>query len=298
MKLKKILDYLKCPHCNNQKLLLKAKKELICGKCKKTFKVINGVPILIDKEHLGAQEKNQIEWFEDHYSKFSKEEYCLENWRLSMVERIFSAVKKGTVKTYLDIGCGATGYTAIEGAKRNKWLSFGIDISTEAMLRAKNLAKKQEVEDKTAFVVCSAENLPFKPEVFDYVSAVSLLEHLEKDTEAIKSISQIIRKKGWLYVCVPNTYKKMWPFLWPVYRYIDYKIGHKRHYSIEDLGKKTRAAGFRKINVFYNAHLIKLGQIILEKMRLIDDKNWWKLERKDINTGQTGIQLNAIFEKR
>ena len=298
MKLEKILNYIKCPYCNNQKLLLRTKKELICEKCKKTFKVINDIPILMNEDYLGTQEKNQIEWFEKHYSKFSKEEYCLENWRLSMLKRIFSTVNKEKVKAYLDIGCGATGYTTIEGAKRNKWLSFGADISIEAMLRAKNLAKKQGVEDLTGFVVCSAESLPFKDATFDFVSAISLLEHLENDEKVIKEVSGILEKKGSFYVCVPNTYWRMWLFLWPIYFYFDRKIGHKRHYSVEDLTKKMKKDGFEIEKVFYNGHLIKLAQLALEKLGRVNDKTWWKLEEKDINTNPISLQLNALYRKK
>lgn len=297
MKLEKILGYLQCPYCKNKKLFLKTKEKLLCEECQCNFDVVGEVPVLMKSNYLGTQEKNQAEWFENHYSQFSSENYVLENWRLSMLERVFENDFSKNVKTYLDIGCGATGYMVIEAAKRNNWLSFGIDISLEAMLRAKNLAKKQKVEDKTAFVVCSAENLPFKPGVFDYVSAISLLEHLEKDTEAIKNISRIIRRKGYLYICVPNTYKRMWPFLWPIYFYIDKWIGHKRHYAIESLTVKASKDGFALKDSFYNAHLKKLAQILMWRMHLIDEKLWWKIERSDVNNDSKGIQLNAIFKK-
>ena len=268
----------------------------MCQNCNENFEVVEDVPILIKSSCLNEQEMKQKVWFEDHYSRFSKEEYRLENWRLSMVDRIFSAVNKEEVNAYLDIGCGATGYTVIEGAKRNNWVSFGVDISLEAMLRAKALAKKEGVEKKTAFIVCSAEHLPFKENTFNYVSAISLLEHIENDEDVIMGVAKIMKEYGFFYVCVPNTYRRMWLFLWPIYRYLDYKIGHKRHYSIEELSNKM--PHYLKLKkVYYNAHLIKLLQLILGKFHLIDDKQWWVMERKDVNTDFMGIQLNAIYQK-
>jgi len=296
MKVGKLLPFLKCPYCGNIKLISK-KDSLLCPECKTNFSVVEGIPILIKEENFNEQENKQKVWFEEHYSKFSREKYQLENWRLSMIERIFSSVKKSAVKTYLDIGCGATGYTVIEAAKRNRWLSFGADISLEAMLRAKNLAKKQGVEDLTGFVVCSAESLPFKEATFDFVSAISLLEHLENDEKVIEEISGILKKKGSFYVCVPNTYWRMWPFLWPIYLYFDIQIGHKRHYSIEELRKKMAKDDFKLKDFFYNAHLKKLLQIILDKFKILDEKNWWQIERQDIGKNPMGIQLNAIFIK-
>ncbi len=297
MKLNKLITFLRCPYCHFGKLVLKRKK-IGCKQCGLDFEVIEGVPIMMKKENLNRHEQDQKAWFEKHYSEFSKEDYCLENWRLSMLERVFSAVKKRKIKTYLDIGCGATGYTAIEGAKRNGWLSFGADISLQAMLRAKSLAKKQGVEEKTGFVVCSAERLPFNRSLFEFISAISLLEHLEKDELVIKEVSALLKKKGLLYVCVPNTYLKMWPFLWPIYLYFDIKIGHKRHYSLKDLKKKMARNGLILGNFFYNGHLIKLFQIILEKLKAVDEKEWWMMENKDIGKNPMGIQLNAIFNKK
>lgn len=298
MDLAKILEFIKCPYCTDGQLYLK-NGGMCCGVCGNFFNIIEEIPILVKHEKLCLQEMKQLEWFNRHYSEFSKEHYLLENWRLSMINRIFQASFREHVKTYLDIGCGATGYTVIEAARRNKWFAFGVDISLEAMLKAKYLAKNQGVEHMTAFIVASAENLPFKPNSLDYVSAVSVLEHLEHDEKTLKGIYEIIKDRGYLYICVPNTYKRMWPFLWPIYLYLDYKIGHKRHYSIENLNMRMKNDGiFELERVFYNGHLIKLCQIIFDRLHLIDDAKWWLMENKDINKSYTGIQLNAIYRKK
>jgi len=297
MKIKRILDYIQCPYCSHKKLLLKKNEKLACEKCKSLFDIVRGVPILMKSDHFGVQEKEQLKWFDKHYSRFSSKKYKLENWRLSMLKRIFETDFSKNVKTYLDIGCGATGYTTIEAAKKLGWLSFGIDISLEAILRAKALAQKQGLEKRTAFLVCSAENLPFRSGLFDYISAISLLEHLENDERVIKGVSKVVKKKGHFYICVPNTYRSMWPFLWPIYFYLDKKIGHKRHYSIEGLTKKAKKGGFELEKLFYNGHLTKLVQLVLDKLRLISEENWWWLEEKDISQNSMGIQLNAIFKR-
>lgn len=295
MKLSKLLLFLECPLCRSS--LINKNDKLVCGQCKTSFSIIGGVPVLLENSALNEQEIKQKRWFNQHYSTFSKEEYKLENWRLSMLERIFSAVPGKRIEKYLDIGCGATGYTVIESAKKNDWLSFGIDISLEAMIRAKNLAEKEGVEGKTAFVVCSAEKLPFKKNCFDFISAISLLEHLEEDNTTISAIAEILKEKGVAYFCVPNTYKRMWLFLWPIYFYFDRQIGHKRHYAIESLNRLTKDNGFKLQKHFYNAHLAKLFALILNRLGLISEDKWWEIERNDFNLDSSGIQLNAVFEK-
>jgi len=298
MEINKLITYLQCPYCENLNLIL-CDKEIICNLCNAKYDIVDDIPILIDKKKLNEQEKNQTIWFDKHYSEFSREEYHLERWRQSMLERIFEQDYKKSIRTYLDIGCGATGYTAIEGVRRNDWICFGTDISLEAMIRAKKLAEKQDVSDKTAFVVCTAENLPFKKNIFDYISAVSVLEHLKYDKKAIENIIYTLKPEGYIYICVPNAYHRMWPFLWPIYYYNDLKIGHERHYSIELLDDYfTGKHSCKKNKVFYNGHLIKFLQLGLEKLKLIGDEKWWKIEKKDISSDKSGVQLNVIYQKK
>lgn len=297
MELKQIISFLICPACQNSKLKLKAGK-IICSNCKRSYEVVNGIPIMINKRSLSRQEMQQQKIFNSHYSYFSEKKLKLENWRLSMLKRIFDNNFCSGVKTYLDIGCGATGYTTIEAAKRNNWQAVGADISLKAMLTAKKIAKKNGVDKKTAFIVCSAENLPFRKSSFDYISAVSVLEHLDNDNKTIENIYKILKNNGYFYVCVPNSYRNIWVFLWPVYFYFDRKVGHKKHYSSKDIiNKMEKNKLFKLEKIYYNGHLIKLWQLFLEKINLIDDKYWWLLEKKDINKNPSGMQLNAIFKK-
>ncbi len=297
MKIDMMLAFLACPGCYGRNWDTEGKK-MTCRQCSRAYEIIEGVPVLIQPEALCAQEIGQMQWFDTHYAAFSGETYALENWRLSMVQRILETGFADTVKTYLDIGCGATGYTVIEAAKRKGWISWGADISLEAMVRAKRLSLKQGVEGLTGFVVCSAERLPFKEHVFDYVSAISVLEHLEHDLDTVGRIADILRKNGHCYICVPNAYKRIWFFLWPVYWYLDRRIGHKRHYSIESLSRKMGDNGFQSRDVFYNGHLIKLYQLFLEKLSRVDEKTWWDLEKKDISGCNRGLQLNAVYRRK
>ena len=124
------------------------------------------------------------------------------------------------------------------------------------------------------------------------------LEHLDNDNKTIENIYKILKNNGYFYVCVPNSYRNIWVFLWPVYFYFDRKVGHKKHYSSKDIiNKMEKNKLFKLEKIYYNGHLIKLWQLFLEKINLIDDKYWWLLEKKDINKNPSGMQLNAIFKK-
>lgn len=249
-------------------------------------------------ESLSKQELSQKNIFNHHYNKFSSTKYLLENWRQSMLNRLFNHKFVKSINSYLDIGCGATGYTVIEAAKRGIPFSFGCDISLEAIIKAKNLANLQGVSKNTAFVVSSAQNLPFKKKLFDYISLVSILEHLENDFSTIKSIYQTLKENGYLFICVPNSYQKISIFLWPFYYYTDKKLGHKLHYSLKKLNSLLTKNKFKKFYHAYNGHLKKFIQLFLVKIKINNNHLWWSLENSDINKNQSGVQLNAIYQKK
>ncbi|PIS08804.1 hypothetical protein COT75_04980 [Candidatus Beckwithbacteria bacterium CG10_big_fil_rev_8_21_14_0_10_34_10] len=295
MTIKNILKFIVCPYCH-KKLLLRS-QQLNCSSCKNIFPIIKGVPILLKKNKLNKQEIKQQEKFDYYYRQYPLT-YNLEYWQQSMLKRIFNHSFKRNIKTYLDIGCGAICYTTIEAVKRNNWLSFGVDISLEAVIKAKLLARKKGLDDKTAFLVCSAEHLPFKNNIFDYISAVSVLEHLANDKKLVNDAVRVLNKKSYLYICVPNAYKNIWPFLWPFYWLGDFRMGHQRHYSLKNLNKIMEKRGCKLIKYFYNGHLIKLVQLLLEKLHLLKGKQWWQWEKKDINLNPKGLQLNAIYQKK
>ena len=296
MKIQKLLKYLKCIHCNNEKLLLN-KSILICSKCSQSYRVIKGIPVMLMDKELSEQEQNQMNWYDNRYSKFSKDKYKLENWKLSMLNRLFNHDFKSEIKTYLDIGCGTSGYTIIEAVKKNNWITIGADISIKGLFNIKNYEEKYGLMEKVGLVVCSAENLPFKKNTFDYASAISLIEHIEDDNNVIKEICLVIAKNGYLYLTTPNTFFRIWPFFWPIYFYFDWKVGHKRHYSIERLDKTLIKNSFKRIKVIYNGHLTKIYQLLLQRYGLISDKKWWRIEKADMNNNSIALQLNAVYKK-
>ncbi|MCC6355359.1 MAG: methyltransferase domain-containing protein [Verrucomicrobiae bacterium] len=296
MDLAQLTDYIKCPSCDATRLEASPDR-ILCASCHRSYEVADGIPILTVEEHLKPHERHQIRHYDQHYSAFSATDYRLERWRESMLKRLFENGALGQVSTYLDVGCGATGYTTIEAARRKGWLAFGTDISLQAMQRARSLAEAQGVGDNTAFMVSSAARLPFRKASMDYVSAVSVLEHVEHDAVAAGYIADALRPDGSCFICVPNTYLRMWPFFWPIYWLTDFRVGHKRHYSIERLDALMSGLGMRRAWLAYNGHLEKVFQLFRERYGTISDADWWRIEDRDVNLKSIALQLNAVYRK-
>lgn len=300
MRVEDFIGLLSCPVCRGEFSI--AGDLLVCAVCGEDYNVVRNVPILIPKrieDENMKQLAHQSEWFDRHYSYFQS--YRLENWRKSMLKRVFAGLEMGgnpDGSLYLDIGVGGNGYTVIEAARKG-YTAAGTDLSIEGVLSSKKFAKAEGVEDKTFFIVCSAEYLPFKDEAFQKISSLSVLEHLYNDCMAAREIARITAPKGRVFITVPNAYKRMWFFLWPFYYYMDKKIGHLRHYSEEDLSRLFGGSSLECAEAYYNGHLLKFYQIVMERFGLIDERKWWSLEERDLlyRDNKMGVQLNAVFKK-
>lgn len=78
---------------------------------------------------------------------------------------------------------------------------------------------------------------------FDLIVAFNLLEHLEKDVEALKSWKGLLAEGGRLVLLVPN--------LPALFSPLDTALGHYRRYTKGTLERAVRAAGLRPERAFY-----------------------------------------------
>ena len=99
----------------------------------------------------------------------------------------------------LDAGCGTGGNLA--------WLSslgqvFGIDYNEIAC----SLSAK-----KSGCVIRASlpDGIPFKNEVFDLITLLDVLEHLEKDLETLRQLREKLKPGGRMLITVP-AYRHLW----------------------------------------------------------------------------------------
>ena len=58
--------------------------------------------------------------------------------------------------------------------------------------------------ERTEFVVCAAETLPFPDRSFDSASAVAVLEHLDDDAAAARELARVVAPSGRVWATVPT----------------------------------------------------------------------------------------------
>jgi SAM-dependent methyltransferase len=259
------------------------------------------VPVLLPD--ATAQHVHQQRYFDAEFGRYGA--YAIENWRRSFLQRIFPAL--GIPRSdgpYLDVGVGGSGATVIEAARAGMEAA-GCDLSLEGVLLASRHARDQGVAERTSFVVCAAERLPFDDGSFACASAVALLEHVEQEEVAVAELARVLRPGGVVWVTVPHAYRFMPPPIWPLYWVHDRRIGHKRHYTEGALAATLAAAGFEHVRTEFSGHPVKLLQVALTLVRRSfrepGSRTWWRLEELDRRAAARAlgaVQLNAVFRRR
>jgi ubiquinone/menaquinone biosynthesis C-methylase UbiE len=128
--------------------------------------------------------------------------------------------------TILDVGCG----TGLNQEMLSKFGQvFGADSSEEAI----RFSRKRNIEN---LVLSSAEALQFSDEMFDVVTALDVLEHVNDDLQALSEICRVTKPNGVVVITVPA-----YGFLWSEH---DEALHHRRRYSAHELRNKLVNAGF------------------------------------------------------
>ena len=155
------------------------------------------------------------------------------------VNRYFS--KDGAVKI-LDIGCGSG---LMLNDLKNVGKTYGMDMSDEA------IGFSKEIFDGKVEKGSLPDQLPFKAETFDLVTALDVIEHIEDDTGSVQAIHSLLAPGGMCVFTVPA-----YMFLWSGHDEVN---EHKRRYTLPELKQKLAEAGFtvEKIS-YYNTFLFPL----------------------------------------
>ena len=120
-----------------------------------------------------------------------------------LLRALLSPVRWATVKgvipfqgdgRILDVGAGSGGFLA--SMKALGWEPYGVDISPEAVQRARKLGVKMflgEVQDAS-----------YPDRFFDVITLRAVLEHVHHPVAVLQEVRRILQDQGMVYIVVPN----------------------------------------------------------------------------------------------
>jgi len=150
---------------------------------------------------------------------------------LDMIRRF---ARTNTRPQILDIGCGSG---LMLGALSEIGPTSGLDYSDDAIRFCKEIfsgvVKKGSLPDE----------VPFENGSFDLITALDVIEHIDRDVDSLKAINELLTPCGKAIITVPA-----YMFLWTNF---DELNEHKRRYTLGELEEKLSRAGFSIETITY-----------------------------------------------
>jgi SAM-dependent methyltransferase len=132
-------------------------------------------------------------------------------------------------QSFFDVGCGTGGVPAYLARRKPALQITAADVMAAALRTA------HQRESRVTWLQADVLNPPFERE-FDVAGAFDVLEHLERDEEALARMYQCVRPGGGVIITVPQ-HRSLWSEQ-------DVFSHHKRRYCREEAVGKSRRAGF------------------------------------------------------
>jgi SAM-dependent methyltransferase len=149
----------------------------------------------------------------------------------AMVKSLLSlSAGKGSLGRVLDIGCGTGALLdQLQDCSTELW---GVDVSPEAL-------KYCSLRGHRKLVLADATNTPFHSEYFDVITAIGLIEHLERDVDFLIELKRLLKPDGVL-ILLTSSFRSLWSMH-------DTANEHKRRYRLRSLNRQISEVGFKKI---------------------------------------------------
>ncbi|MDP3996370.1 MAG: methyltransferase domain-containing protein [bacterium] len=166
------------------------------------------------------------EKFYKTYFKIEKEHWLMKVRRRVVFDVLHNVLEKNKESKILDFGCGSG--ILVEELSSEGYKAFGVDVSREA-IRFGNSEGIKNIK------VMASDKIDFPDNVFDVVTALDVLEHLENEKLSMKEIERVLKPGGVLIVMVPA-----YMFLWGVQ---DEVAHHYRRYTESSLLTVIKKSG-------------------------------------------------------
>ena len=162
---------------------------------------------------------------------------------LNLISRHFTSHAGAKV---LDIGCGSG---LMLNSLQDVGQTYGMDMSDEAINFSKEIFTGEVKKGSLP------EQIPYEKEFFDLITALDVIEHIDRDIDSLKVIHSHLALNGKAIITVPA-----YMFLWSSF---DELNKHKRRYTLAELNTKLVQAGFTVERIsYYNSLLFPVVFIV------------------------------------
>ncbi|MFB6342993.1 class I SAM-dependent methyltransferase [Saccharicrinis sp. FJH62] len=153
----------------------------------------------------------------------------------------------------LDAGSGFGQYTYYLSGVNPKWNVLGVDVKQEQIDDCNHFFEQINRSDRVKFEYADLTKFS-KPETFDFILSVDVMEHILEDVEVFKNFNASLKKGGMLLISTPSdqggsdTHHDHEHD--EVTGFIDEHV--RDGYGIREIEDKLKTAGFTKVDARYS----------------------------------------------
>ena len=190
-----MISLLWCPTCSQSHLRAEIKNRagdaileglLICEKCRTSYLVQEGVPMLLPESRLDSDEwnlwKQHLDRFNERRQHRLKASIRISRTRKQKPHQAFFEFVGITEGNVLDVGCGPGKLRAYLNEKRVTY--YGMDP-----------LPTPDVQD-FRFVSALAEHIPFRDSTFSNILVISALDHFNNVDHFFKEAFRVLKRNG------------------------------------------------------------------------------------------------------
>lgn len=144
------------------------------------------------------QARSETNWVKRYQSPYLLRRYFFRTMWKVVAEGVRSA------PLVLDAGCGDGVLSVLMSLWHPYQKIIAMDISPEAVKRARDAAVAHGVADRIFFVIGDAEYLPFKADVLPAVISCHVLEHLPDFDRGTREIFRVLQNDGVAVIALPT----------------------------------------------------------------------------------------------
>lgn len=280
-----------CISC--KKKVIKSGKNYHCHWCGRQYPIVHGIPIFLPDELINDHFRQQVQYFTKEVGKYVEVDK-VQPWQTKYISRMFKYIHITKNMMAVDDGCGS-GYVVFALARKGA-IVYACDINLVGLQRITKMAKRLGLSDNVIPVCCSSEYLPIPGSSVAAIIINSVLEHVQRDSQAASEIVRVARRNATVMVTVPISYRFVSRLLLPMHIIYDKKLGHIRRYTEETLYHMFPK--WQKLGVYYSGHTKKALKTIVNSVVHLFDEELLELEDATCSHQPMGSTNITMFLKR
>jgi SAM-dependent methyltransferase len=218
-----------CPKCRGT--LGKEASSFSCQSCRRSFPIVHGIPDfrlrrahslwysstddsslqalaeLFPKacyEELESELFASLDPFPDPFRtayRQAAEQRGEEHWEEAVRLAETESIRRSSA---LEIGCGAGGALVTLAKRFDK--TYGVDVSLEHLLLSRKRLEERGLGERAMVVAASADALPFRSDLFNFATAMNVIEHVDDQLAALSEIHRVLMEGDTFFFDSPNRF--------------------------------------------------------------------------------------------